>query len=437
MPFQYQVVEVDQVNNSFIQPTNVGAGDPGETAIDKDGADRATNGNLYIPLGPGIFAGQFDVYRSTDNGVTWTIPGTNIVCRCWASHFDAATQKYFFAYQDSINPGANAPILLAQYDIATETMSTIVAAGSPSTTGVFSVRVRSNGDIVVFHYDVTAGPPGQYNYSIWNGAAWTTVHFDVQGTAQAKTMSTAIDSNDDIHIIVSFSAGVAYNVNYWHLSHLNVLAGPQQFLWVTAIGMDQRGVPKIAVSNPSDTVFILNDNGNDNTMRVFFGSPRTAPVFNSLVAGLSIGATGGTLSQVPYTYVGPDDVVYCSFNYINSGGNPEVAVFTAPASNPTGPWTKTIWLTITNVPVSTNPQISVVANAVSPKISVQSKPQLYFNAFVFPFGPGPMRFTMGLQFPPSGTRIIPPPVPIPLPDPCCVDEITKQGFHNIFYSGDT
>ena len=398
---QYLPVEIDTVTQNNLQPSNPGAG-PGSNEVELPGPIKVGS-HLYIPLGRQNFNGPFQMWKSVDGGATWNVQGAPISCRSWAVDFRAGI--FTIAYLTNVL--GNQAITLIQFDTSTDTYGATFGVGAMSTSCVMSLRVRSNGDIVVLH-DENTGGNAIYWGSIWNGA-WTNKNFDLTGTTEAQSISSCIDSLDNIHILTSFSAGVAYNVHYWRLDTTNTFNGPQAFVWVSASGMGQGAVPNISVSDASDTVYVFQDR-NAQTVQGFYGSPRSAPVWSSLTTGVQVGTlAGATIVQSPTTTIGTDGFVYVTIN----DNNQFCHVLKAPLSPVPINFSNDVVLDTT----LTSPSLTNTLD--HPKIAtVGITPSLYFNA-ALSSGPGPLRFLLGTKGIPlmtkSPVRFLSVPRPLPWP----------------------
>ena len=391
---------VDVGLNSQKQPGNAGAGINAINMVDKIGP-IVSGVNQYLVMGPGLFNGVAQVWKSSDGGNTWNKMDAAHApaCRNWCAFYNKATGKFVIAYLLNANVGAIESVNLIGFNTATDLYENV--AGNPGASpgqvhAVFTCVQRSDNSVVIFGID-DSGAPGSYKYLIWSGAAWSITAFDVQGTAQTQSVTCCLDSNDRTHILTSTGAGVSYNVNYWNLTAGNVLTGPTVFGWVTASGMAQQFAPRIDVSDALDTLYI----GNWRTAagisqgRIFFGSPRSAPVWNGTFQGTLIGSlpAGTNASAEPYISVGSDGNLYF-VGIASTLGTPQVWMFQVPISNnPISGW---------NLSTPFDPNFSTVpltAFPTEPTIAVTNKAKLFFNAATG--ATGITRFFLGLPNPPG------------------------------------
>jgi len=392
----FNIVEIDTVGQDQQQPMNGGGGPGGVVTLRDVVGPVQVGSNLYVAMSPAVFNGVIQVWKSTDGGATWTAAGASQACRNANGHFSSSTGLFTFAFLDNSNAGSNNPVRLVQFDTSTDTMGVPFGgvASQPSESAVHSVRVRSTGDIVVVATD-SSGANTSYNFSVFSGGAWAVSHqgFDITGNGNSKTVSTAIDNANRIHIIVSVSAGAAYNVDYWSLDSTNVITGPIVFGWVTASGMDQSSVPTIAVSDAADTLYIANSR-NGTEVRIFYGTPRSAPVWNGTFQGTLIGTiqAGDVMSSNGANItLGADGNLYIAVLHGPGGAGEFVDEYKTPASS-----APTVWTVTQNIidEASTNPpSISFFSQA-----RIHNNPiatQLYFNGAIA--GSGITRFLLGLS----------------------------------------
>lgn len=226
----YDLVRITPVGSQEFQPGNsgisTGAGGTVNPALIDQIGPIDVSGTMFIPMGPRLFSGYVQFFKSSDQGVTWApdASGVQVACRNWAADWNPTTGLFTVAYLIDANAGAQEQIQVRQYDPSTETWGANLSAGK-LTQAVLSVRSRSNGDILVGHITGQRVPFIGTNYwiSILSAGSWTdkaapNITGDLPDIGAQLSMS--VDSTDVLHILWFYYNGGS--TNFYAYNQLSV-----------------------------------------------------------------------------------------------------------------------------------------------------------------------------------------------------------------------
>jgi len=206
---------LSQIGN--LSPTGMpqpGAGDPG---VFRHG------GNLFTVIVYPPVQQDVQVWKSTDGGVSWTQldaanePNALYDAQCLA--WDGANTLTIALLP---SPGASAPVILRNFDLAGETWGApFGGAGAPSPDALFGLYRRSSGDLVLLVEDTTAlpGVPSRLGAYVFSGGAWSSI-VDLETNVEAlpgwagsganigsfnNVLPAVMDAADTLHIFFALT----------------------------------------------------------------------------------------------------------------------------------------------------------------------------------------------------------------------------------------
>lgn len=257
-----------------------------------------SRGNLYLfQIVPGIGGGTAQVYKSTDDGNTWTVldsthapPVGNAIAVLDGNQLIVTAQPFSLV---------NVAFVLQNFNLLTETWGVAYGVGSPTVNGVFAVFKRPDSSIVVI-YDTGNPPPGgtsRLRAIIWNGASWSAsidlganyLGVEATGNINVAATSAVMDPSGRIHAIFTNNGSTPWTAGkilfYQALEITNALGN---FFNFTGIGTTPRSFYNNVIVHQNSLIFTIQTIGG---FDYWVGANLANPVWTRHIIGPAAGVS--------------------------------------------------------------------------------------------------------------------------------------------------
>lgn len=179
----------------------------------------AFGGNLYMGCstsgtGPGGNNNGTGVYKSTDNGNTWTeldAAHAPVSQGETAVFLDSVNSRLVFAFVTSTFPVTAQPIFLQAFNLLTGLWGSAFATGGPNATTVVQFCFQLPNGTIRAIYDFGSSNPGgtsRLRAADWNGTSWSSsidigagiLPFDATGNILVSDTAAAVDLSGNLHL---------------------------------------------------------------------------------------------------------------------------------------------------------------------------------------------------------------------------------------------
>lgn len=277
--------------------------------------------------------GDVGMFKSTDNGATWTELDagngpSNASTPTGGAYFDGVNTFTIASTNGSrITPVAH-PILLQDFDLVSGTWGAVYGAGSANVYGVNQAYKRSDGSLLVIAAD-NIGASASLTAFVWDGVSWSsfglTSGLPVGWKTDSSSSTVYESATGTIHMFgIAVDGALAKHQYYQQILLTNSVAGFQDLTGVYSAAS--------AMGNPvliGDQIVWGVMDAAETFASIIVGSPLSAPAFSFLpspgvlptqpIPGLpntmqpTLAFDGTTLWAV-FSGDGTSDIVYMAFN---------------------------------------------------------------------------------------------------------------------------